>query len=168
MIVIVDSNIVFSAILNTNSLIGDILLNSHGAFKFRTCNFLTSEINQHWDKIKKVSKLPEYKLQESRRLVYKQIDFIDERQIPMKYRIRGYELTKDIDIKNFVFVSLNEYHDSLLWTGDKKHGRLLSELFDWRQKGDYENLYDFDKESVNPMFEPVFEMFQRIKKEINK
>jgi len=25
---------------------------------------------------------------------------------------------------------------------DKKYGRLLSELFDWRQKGDYENIFD--------------------------
>lgn len=25
---------------------------------------------------------------------------------------------------------------------DKKHGRLLSELFDWRQRGDYENIFD--------------------------
>jgi predicted nucleic acid-binding protein len=28
MIVVIDSNIVFSAILNTNSLIGDLILNS--------------------------------------------------------------------------------------------------------------------------------------------
>ena len=26
---------------------------------------------------------------------------------------------------------------------DKKYGRLLSELFDWRQKGDYENIFDY-------------------------
>lgn len=52
--------------------------------------------------------------------MYKNIDFIDERQIPKKFRLRGYELTKDIDVKDFVFVSLNEYSKSVLWTGDKK------------------------------------------------
>jgi hypothetical protein len=31
---------------------------------------------------------------------------------------------------------------------DKKYGRLFSELFDWRQKGDYENIFDYDNESV--------------------
>lgn len=30
---------------------------------------------------------------------------------------------------------------------DKKHGRLFSELFDWRQKGDYGNMFDFDKKN---------------------
>lgn len=37
---------------------------------------------------------------------------------------------------------------------DKKYGRLLSELYDWRQKGDYENLFDFQKQNVEPLFEP--------------
>jgi len=30
---------------------------------------------------------------------------------------------------------------------DKKYGRLLSELFDWRQKSDYENIFDYNYES---------------------
>jgi len=50
---------------------------------------------------------------------------------------------------------------------DKKYGRLLSELFDWRQKGDYENIFDYDNESVQPLFEPVEEMIELIEKEIN-
>ncbi|HKK10994.1 MAG TPA: HEPN domain-containing protein, partial [Bacteroidales bacterium] len=33
---------------------------------------------------------------------------------------------------------------------DKKYGRLLSQLFDWRQKGDYENIFDYDHEISNP------------------
>ena len=50
---------------------------------------------------------------------------------------------------------------------DKKYGRLLSELFDWRQKGDYENIFDYDDESVTPLFKPVAEMIDLIEKEIN-
>lgn len=50
---------------------------------------------------------------------------------------------------------------------DKKYGRLLSELFDWRQKSDYENIFDYDNESVMPLFEPVSEMIDLIEKEIN-
>lgn len=33
--IIVDANIIFSAILNTNGKIGDLLLNSHNIFEFR-------------------------------------------------------------------------------------------------------------------------------------
>ena len=50
---------------------------------------------------------------------------------------------------------------------DKKYGKLLSELFDWRQKGDYENIFDYDNASVQPLFKPVREMIELIEKEIN-
>lgn len=50
---------------------------------------------------------------------------------------------------------------------DKKYGKLLSELFDWRQKGDYENIFDYDNDSVQPLFKPVKEMIKRIEEEIN-
>ena len=50
---------------------------------------------------------------------------------------------------------------------DRKYGKLLSELFDWRQKGDYENIFDYDNESVQPLFKPVIEMIKLIEEEIN-
>ena len=50
---------------------------------------------------------------------------------------------------------------------DKKHGRLLSELFDWRQKGDYENMFDYNSDLVEPLFEPAVEMIELIEEEIN-
>ena len=49
---------------------------------------------------------------------------------------------------------------------DKKYGKLLAELYDWRQKGDYESLYEFDSESVLPLFDAVLEMLQAIEKEL--
>ena len=49
---------------------------------------------------------------------------------------------------------------------DKKYGKLLVQLYDWRQKGDYENLFDFSEESVNQLFDPVQEMLSTIEKEI--
>jgi hypothetical protein len=41
-------------------------------------------------------------------------------------------------------------------------------LFDWRQKGDYENIYEYDKASVIPLLEPVEEMLHLIRKEVKK
>ena len=141
MIIVIDSNIVFSAILNTDSLIGDLILNSHGIFTFRSCSFLTYEIQSHWKKIQNISKLSDEELQESRRLIYKNIEFIDERQIPKNCRMLGFELTKDVDTKDFVFVSLNEYIKSILWTGDKK-------LIQGLKKKGYQELIN-TKELVN-------------------
>jgi uncharacterized protein len=46
---------------------------------------------------------------------------------------------------------------------DKKYGQLLSELFDWRQKADYDNIFDYDEKSVLPLFKPVEEMMDLIR-----
>ena len=51
---------------------------------------------------------------------------------------------------------------------DIKYGKLLSKLHNWRQKGDYENIFDYDEEAVRPLFEPVSEMIKQIETEIRK
>lgn len=38
---------------------------------------------------------------------------------------------------------------------DKQHGKIYSQLFTWRQKGDYDDLFDFDEEKVLPYIVPV-------------
>jgi len=50
---------------------------------------------------------------------------------------------------------------------DLKYGKLYSQLFDWRQKGDYDSIFDYDEESVKPLFEPVKEMIELIEKKIS-
>lgn len=119
MIIVVDTNIVFSAILNTKSTIGDLILNSQNIFQFQSCNFLLSEIDKHWEKLKRISKLNTSDLSESRYLILKNIFFINEQQIPVHYRLNAYKLVKDVDIKDVAFVALNEFQKSFLWTGDK-------------------------------------------------
>jgi uncharacterized protein (UPF0332 family) len=51
---------------------------------------------------------------------------------------------------------------------DKKFGVLLAELYDWRQKGDYDNIFDYDAKSVLPLYETVLEMINQINKEIKQ
>ena len=97
MIIIVDTNIAFSAILNTKSIIGDLILNSGKVFQFWSCHYLLEGIDKHWDKLKKISRLKDNALHESQRLVYKNISFIDEGQIPKAHRLQAYNLVKDID-----------------------------------------------------------------------
>lgn len=45
----------------------------------------------------------------------------------------------------------------------KKNGRLFSKLFDYRQKGDYGDLYDYDEELTRPLIEQVKQFIQEIK-----
>jgi predicted nucleic acid-binding protein len=82
--IIVDTNIVFSAILNSNSRIAKILLNSRGHFQFFTCNYLRTEIQRHRNKLLKITGLSEEKLLELEALILVNITFIDERLLPQK------------------------------------------------------------------------------------
>ena len=44
----------------------------------------------------------------------------------------------------------------------KEFGKIYSQLFTWRQKGDYDDLFDFDREKVMPYFEPVKQLIDTI------
>jgi uncharacterized protein (UPF0332 family) len=44
----------------------------------------------------------------------------------------------------------------------KDLGKIYSQLFTWRQKGDYDDLFDFDKEKVISYFEPVEKLIETI------
>ncbi|TFH44564.1 MAG: HEPN domain-containing protein [ANME-2 cluster archaeon] len=45
---------------------------------------------------------------------------------------------------------------------DKKYGKLYSQLFTWRQKGDYDDLFDFQEQQVSEYFKPVEELISLI------
>lgn len=38
---------------------------------------------------------------------------------------------------------------------ERKYGKMYSQLFTWRQKGDYDDLFDFSKDKVLPYTKPV-------------
>jgi len=45
---------------------------------------------------------------------------------------------------------------------DKEFGKIYSQLFTWRQKGDYDDLFDFSEEKVMPYFTPVADLLKII------
>lgn len=47
---------------------------------------------------------------------------------------------------------------------EKTFGKIYSQLFTWRQKGDYDDLFDFEAEKVIPYFEPVNKLIEIIEK----
>ena len=116
--IIVDTNIVFSAILNSSSRIGKILLNSKEHFQFFTCNYLRVEIQRHRNKLLKITKLSEAQLTELEELITQKITFIDERLIPQDILIKTEAQLKTIDTDDTVFVALTKHLEGKLWTGD--------------------------------------------------
>jgi putative PIN family toxin of toxin-antitoxin system len=118
--VVVDTNIIFSAILNSQSWIGQILLHSGNLIKFYSPGFLKKEIQNHRRKIKHFSKLPDDEINEIIILLYSKIHFIDETLIPKETLQIADELTQPIDFDDAVFVALAMHLKCKLWTGDKK------------------------------------------------
>ena len=47
-------------------------------------------------------------------------------------------------------------------------GKIYSQLFTWRQKGDYDDFFDFDKSKVEPYFEPVKELLKLIEEKVTR
>lgn len=50
---------------------------------------------------------------------------------------------------------------------DIEFGKSYSQLFMWRQKGDYDDLFDFSEEIVSPYFDIVERLIQEVKSKIN-
>ena len=118
--IVVDTNIVFSAILNSKSSIAKILLRSHEHLQFYSCNYLRAEIKNHRAKLIQLTKLSTAALTELEEIVTQKITFIDERLIPNEILIAAQKRLKDIDEDDTVFVALTDLLKGKLWTGDKQ------------------------------------------------
>jgi putative PIN family toxin of toxin-antitoxin system len=118
--IVVDTNIVFSAILNSNGSIAKILLHSQNHFRFYSCNFLHTELVTHRNKLEKITKLFGKEIEELTFLVTENITFINEELLPSKTIIATETLLSTIDLKDTPFVALNKHIKAKLWTGDKE------------------------------------------------
>ncbi len=117
--IVVDTNIIFSALLNSNSTIGDLLFNSDKHFEFYSCSYMRYEIKKHWEKLKKISKLSDEQLQVSYTQILTKLKFVNEEIIPVETWLASEEITKGIDIDDTDFVALTKFLKATLWTGDK-------------------------------------------------
>lgn len=118
--VVVDTNIVFSAILNTNSKISRIILQPKTSLNLYSTNQLEYELAERWDKLKAISKYSDIDLQLASSLIISRIRFINMELIPVKLFIKAKNLTEGIDIDDTEFVAMTEHIKGKLWTGDKE------------------------------------------------
>ena len=118
--IVVDTNIIFSCLLNTNSSIGDFIFNSEDIFEFYSCDYMRFEIRKHWTKLKKISKLTETGLQNSYDKTLVHIHFINEELIEPAIWQKAEEIVSQIDVDDIDFVALTRHLKGALWTGDKR------------------------------------------------
>ena len=99
--IIVDTNIVFSAILNSNSKIARIIFQPKTSLNFYSTTKLLEEIKEHKIKIKAITKLSDEELDRIITLITNKIRFINYNLIPIE------------------IVALTEHIKGKFWTGDK-------------------------------------------------
>lgn len=118
--IVVDSNIVFSGILNTKSSIGQIILEGAAEFDFYSIYQLIDEINTHKSKILKVTKYSSEKFLTIFEVFQNEINFINLNHISGKSMEKAKEMARDIDTDDTLFIALSLELGAKLWTGDKK------------------------------------------------
>jgi predicted nucleic acid-binding protein len=118
--IVVDSNIAFSAILNTKSKIGQLLINGSQFFEFYTVGLLKEEIVEHQQKILSLTGFTEPQLNEIFQLIFPRIRFVDEIFLTDKDIAKAIDLVSGIDKDDALFVALANHLSAKLWTGDKR------------------------------------------------
>lgn len=115
---VVDTNIIFSALIKKDSSAYEIL--EIEEFEIYIPKFLIVEIFKHKEKIVAASKLGEDEILESFYLILNYCRVFDENDIPADIMRRANEYVKDVDPKDAVFVAAALTLDAGLWSGDKK------------------------------------------------
>ncbi len=135
--VILDTNILFSALRANNSKIRTIL--SREDYTFYTPNFLVVEIFKHKEKILQKSTATPDDVYEFLGKMMKKLNFVNEDFISLGNLVYAHKLCYEIDEADTLFVALALELNGELWTGDEKLKRHLE------QKG-FLQFFDFSNQ----------------------
>jgi predicted nucleic acid-binding protein len=133
MIVIIDTNILFSACIakEKQSRISEILFSPVSSLEHITCSYARTELTIHHEKLLKASKLSADELAEYLHGIFKRVQIFEEEIIEKPLWQEADRLTRGVDGKDIAFVALALQTDGLLWTGDKRlAGHLKTMGFD--------------------------------------
>lgn len=114
--VVVDTNILFSALLSKKSRLTEVLLTS--GHRFYVNELVLTEIFKQKEKIIKLSTLPEDEVIELFYRLTRIFEFFKEDLVTPENRRAAYELCKGIDETDAPHVAITLELGGLLWTGD--------------------------------------------------
>jgi predicted nucleic acid-binding protein len=115
--IIVDTNILFSALLRTESAFRRILFRSER--EFFICETTLAELFRRKEKLLRATRMDDAALTLGYYLLLKRVQFYKEASIPKDCREQAYALCRGIDEEDAPHVALTLALDGLLWTGDK-------------------------------------------------
>ena len=126
---VIDTNLIFSALLADMSAIRDNLLNE--SVTFYAPNFIIVEIFKHQRKLLKLTTLTEIEFFTFFNRIVENVNFTPLSFISTESRLKAYTLCLGVDLKDVPFVALSIEFNCPLYTGDNKLKRgLLAKGFD--------------------------------------
>lgn len=131
---VIDSNIFISGLITPNGTISKLIMKDLIKSQIICPDFLYNEVNDKLDKIKKITQFTDSELKDLIQRFTRKIVFIDNDLIEFTHQKQAYQLVKNVDKKDLLFVALSLQTNFPLWTGDKK---LISGL---KEKGFYNTI----------------------------
>ena len=121
--VVVDTNILFAALVSRRSRLRETLLMETGVVFFAP-RFIFTELFKHKERILAATNLPEDELLEAMNALFSRLSFEDEGAIPLGDWIQARQLCSGVDEKDTPFIALTIHLNARLWTEDAelKHG----------------------------------------------
>ncbi len=117
---IVDTNIAIASLITPNSKISSLIFKELRSSSLISPSFMFDEILDKYQKIIKITGYTDDQLKELLYLLLKRIDFINNDLIDFSNQKRAYELVKEVDKKDLLFVALSLQTGHTIWTGDMK------------------------------------------------
>jgi len=104
--VVVDTNILFSGMLNPHGAMSDLLLNSDDVFSFYSPQFILEELGSYRDALLRLSGLSADDFEILLRIMLKKMVLISTESIPDDAWAQAAKLTADVDEFDTPFVAL--------------------------------------------------------------
>jgi predicted nucleic acid-binding protein len=115
--VVVDTNILFSALVGRHSRLREMLL-MESSVSFCCPRFVFSELFKHKERILAATELSEDELLDALNSLFARIQFVDESAIRIGDWLEARRLCSGIDEKDTPFVALTIHLNARLWTED--------------------------------------------------
>jgi len=131
---VIDANIIFSSLLSGKGLYRKIFETN----KFYTCDFALQELQTYQATILEKTKLSKSELQEFTIFIFSHIVVVPQFYITQINKNNAFELCKDIDEKDTVYVALSLELDLTLLTRDKP-------LYNGLKNKGFEKILMFDR-----------------------
>ena len=128
MIVISDSNIIFSCFYTPNGVIASILKNKKNKLQFIAPSFILEEVKEHLPEIMKDNLLTKRKANALLKEFTQNITFYELKDIKKQNREKASKIAKNIDPDDYLFIALHFEKGHKIWTCDNILSKRLKEM----------------------------------------